>query len=250
MSISRPRDVIRIESLDVGCVIGLYAHERDIAQRIVLDVELAVDLDRAAKSGRLEDTIDYELVVAQLVFALKVSRFTLLESAGDTLCKLLLLPPVEGEGRCQVAAVTVQLKKRAALANRATPVLRMTRRAEDYQFDTERKDFGAVDIVHESEQVGLYRLRISPGRSIPLHVHNQMQESELVLSRGLLCQGQPASRGSVRRWAYDVPHDYQNPSPLTQALLCADRPHFIDSDEILVDRDVEPAVPCSVWEID
>ena len=45
---------------------------------------------------------------------------------------------------------------------------------------------GTVDVIHETREAGIYRLNVAPGRSIPLHVHRRMQESEMVITAGLL----------------------------------------------------------------
>ena len=74
----------------------------------------------------------------------------------------------------------------------------------------------------------------APGAAIPTHVHRRMEESEMILTEGLLLQGQPATLGSARTWPLGFPHRYDNPGDEEQVILCVDRPAFIPSDEILV----------------
>lgn len=110
---------------------------------------------------------------------------------------------------------------------------------------TEVSDFGMVDIVYEGLQVGLYRLYILPQKSIPAHYHQQMLESELILSDGLLLQGQPVPSGLVLNWPKGYIHSYTNVSPSTQVVLCIDCPAFIRNDEIVVTTAASELVPLS-----
>lgn len=97
----------------------------------------------------------------------------------------------------------------------------------------EKTVFGIVEIIYEVEALGLYRLIIEPGKSIPCHFHNIMLESELILSPGLWLQGKPVKAGSARQWPKGYPHMYENKSVDPKAILCLDSPSFIASDEIL-----------------
>jgi len=80
---------------------------------------------------------------------------------------------------------------------------------------------------------GLYVLNLSPGHSIPLHIHRQMSESEMVLSRGVWCLGEAAPFGTVHEWGHAA-HDYFNPTRTIQRILCIDVPKFIPQDEIIL----------------
>lgn len=103
----------------------------------------------------------------------------------------------------------------------------------------EKTDFGTVEILHETEDLGLYRLIIDPGKSIPCHVHYIMNECELVLNQGIYLQGQPALAGSARCWPKGFPHLYENKTTSPKAILCIDSPSFIASDEVLVSAQIE-----------
>jgi dihydroneopterin aldolase len=111
----------------------------------------------------------------------------------------------------------------------------------------EAKPFGSVDVVHETRDVGVYRLHVEPGRSIPLHVHRRMSECEMVLTDGILCQGKPVPAGTVHRWPMNAPHRYDNPTRVVQTILCVDTPPFLEEDEIEVTGDVAPVPPDLRW---
>ncbi|CAF3595970.1 unnamed protein product [Rotaria sp. Silwood1] len=105
----------------------------------------------------------------------------------------------------------------------------------------ENNSWGHVDIIDEISEltnngisVGLYVLHIKPGHSIPLHIHNIMTESEMVISHNLICQKKSVSYGCAHTW-HSAPHEYSNPNRFQQSILCIDSPAFIPTDEILVE---------------
>jgi dihydroneopterin aldolase len=227
-------DVIRIRGLEVDCVVGVYPRERHEPQPLVLDAELHLDTELAARREQLGRTVDYAQVSGQLAFLLRNGRFRMLETAAHALCRYLLAPPARGERRARLARVKLTLTKPTALGGRAVPSLEITRDASWVSIATEQKLFGTVDVIHETRDAGIYRLNVAPGRSIPLHVHRVMQEAEMVLTQGLVCQGQPAAVGTVHRWPKGAAHCYDNPTRRTQSILCVDSPPFIQEDEIAV----------------
>lgn len=227
-------DTIRIDGLEVRCVVGLYPRERNVTQRLIVDAELTLDLDSAGRKEKLSETIDYAHVSHQLAFLLERSRFRMLETAAHVLATYLLLPPGLHERRAQIDAVKIRLTKPEALRNKATPSVSIERKRGFVEYAREEKPFGTVDVVLETQDAGIYRLNIAPGSSIPLHVHKVMDESELVLTNGLLCQGEPAPAGTVRRWPKDAPHVYENPTDRWQSILCVDSPPFQPDDEVPV----------------
>lgn len=226
-------DRIRVEGLEVECVVGVYPEEREVAQRLWIDLELGLSLEAAAASERVRDSVDYAALVSQIAFLLDVCRFRMLETAAITLLRYVLAPPAPGRRRAPVDEARVKLSKPDALAG-AVPSVELRRRASDFSYVVEEKPFGTVDVIHETRHVGVYRLNLAPGGVIPLHVHRQMEEAEMVLTSGLLCQGEPAAIGSIRRWPKETPHVYENPTDTYQSILCVDAPRFIPEDEIEV----------------
>lgn len=228
-------DIIRIEGLTVDCVVGLYPYERGTPQPLRLDVELGLDTELAARRERLRHSVDYAALCDQLAFLLRSCRFRMLETAAHALCRYLLAPPLPGDRRSQLARVHLRLTKPTALSGRATPSLEIERDAAWYEPSQEHKPFGTVDVIHETKDAGIYRLNLAPQRGIPLHVHRVMQESEMVLGSGLLCQGRPVSAGSVFAWPKGTAHSYHNPTRRIQSILCVDSPPFLPEDEIAVE---------------
>jgi dihydroneopterin aldolase len=241
-------DVIAIRHLAVDCVVGVYPHERDTPQPLVLDVELSLDTEAAARAERLSRTIDYDFTARQIAFLLQNCRFRLLETAAHALAKYLLAPPPQGIKRAPASSLRLRLTKPEALGGEAVPSLEIVRDA-DWATFSGREDtaFGTVDVIHETQDAGIYRLNVAPGRGIPLHVHRVMNEAEMVLGTGLRCQGRPVARGTVHRWPHDAPHFYENPTDKVQTILCVDSPRFIPDDEIPVDAEPAEVQPEPPW---
>ncbi len=212
-------------------MVGVYPRERGTPQLLRLDVELCLDTEAAGRDERLRESVDYAALSNQLAFLLRSCRFGLLETAGHALCRYLLAPPAKGERRAQLSRARVTLTKPTALGGRAVPSVEITRDADWVQLTHEHKDFGTVDIIHETKTLGIYRLNIAPQREIPLHVHGVMEESEMVLSAGLLCQDKPVAAGTVHRWPRGAAHRYRNPTRRYQTVLCVDYPPFLPHDE-------------------
>lgn len=249
MSSAGSWDAITIEGLEVECVIGLYEQERDRPQQLVVSATLAVDVEQAAVVDQLVGTVDYEWIATQIAFILKLGRFRLLETAALAICRALLLAPVDGESRGQIGAIELSLSKPSALGGRGVPALRLRRACSDIEVWQQVRPFGVVDVIHESTDVGLYRLQIQPGARIGLHQHRQMKEAELVLSSGLYCQGSPTTVGEVLQWLPGFSHCYDNPTERTQSLLCVDRPPLAQSDEVPCEGDIRAATARLVWDL-
>ena len=240
-------DVLRIQNLVVDCVVGVYPHERDTVQPLVVDVELRLDTEPSGVKESFGSTIDYAATASQLSFLLRSCRFRLLETAAHVLARYLLAPPVPDERRPAVDSVVVKLTKPEALQGLAVPSLQIERPASWVNLEVETKPFGTVDIIHETKDAGIYRLNVAPGHKIPLHKHEQMRESEMVLGDGLLCQGRPCAPGTVHRWPLGAAHTYANPTERHQTILCVDSPRFIEEDEIEVSGEPADVPPEPPW---
>jgi dihydroneopterin aldolase len=223
MTSNPAEDTILIEDLDIECVIGLYAHERDIEQRIVVAAELTVDTSRAALTEELQYTVDYEWVSEQISFILKFGRFQLLETAAHVICQALLLPPVVGECRTAIDAVCLRLRKPAALRGRGLPTLIVRRRAEGTCCRRESTEFGSVDYFYESRHLRCYRANISPNGEFPPMAQGQTEHYNFALSQGLHSKGIHIERCGVRHGLEDPLLRFNNPTHEELSVLCIER---------------------------
>ncbi|RMH89030.1 dihydroneopterin aldolase [Lysobacter pythonis] len=76
-------DIVFIEALEIDCVIGIYDWEREITQKVVLDIEMAFDNRRPAASDDIADTLDYKAVSKRLIAYVSASSFGLVESLAE-----------------------------------------------------------------------------------------------------------------------------------------------------------------------
>ena len=83
-------DMISLESLEAKCIIGIYAWERKIKQKISIDLELPARVQKTAKSDRIEDALNYKQVAKRVLSFVEGSRFHLIETMAEKLAELLL----------------------------------------------------------------------------------------------------------------------------------------------------------------
>jgi 8-oxo-dGTP diphosphatase len=97
--------------------------------------------------------------------------------------------------------------------------------------------WGLVDILCKEDGFAeIVILKIAPKQSIPLHVHQVMKESEIVMDLDIQRIGSciKDSSDALRTWNNGAPHSYYNPSDNWKLILCIDQPCFMNSDEILI----------------
>lgn len=76
-------DYVLIEGLEVRTVIGIYDWERDIRQRVRLDIKMAWDISKAAQHDDIAYTLDYKAVSKQLAQFIEASSFGLIETLAE-----------------------------------------------------------------------------------------------------------------------------------------------------------------------
>src|SRR6059036_1633848 len=69
---------------------GLTRIEREIGVRYSVDIEMACDLDAAARSDRVQDTIDYRTVHHTVVEVGKSNSYHLIETLADRIASAIL----------------------------------------------------------------------------------------------------------------------------------------------------------------
>jgi dihydroneopterin aldolase len=83
-------DIVFIRELKVATVVGIYDWERRIRQNVVLDLDMAADVARAAKSDKIEDTLDYKAVAKRLIQFVSASEFQLVETLAAKVAELVM----------------------------------------------------------------------------------------------------------------------------------------------------------------
>jgi|TARA_Y100000310_G_scaffold198916_2_gene198897 dihydroneopterin aldolase len=83
-------DIIYIHELQVETVIGIYDWERTVKQLVSLDLEMAADIAKAAKSDHIDDTLNYKAVAKRLIAFIEASEFELLETLAEKIASIVL----------------------------------------------------------------------------------------------------------------------------------------------------------------
>jgi len=84
------KDRVFIEDLRIQTVIGVFDWEREITQTISLDLQMAYDIQQAAKSDNIVDTLDYKAVSKRLIQFVEASDFQLVEALAEHCAQIVL----------------------------------------------------------------------------------------------------------------------------------------------------------------
>lgn len=82
-------DIIFLQDLKVETVIGIWEWERKIRQTIVVDLEMAADIRKAAATDSVEDTLNYKLVAKRVVQFTSDSEFQLVETLAERIAAIV-----------------------------------------------------------------------------------------------------------------------------------------------------------------
>jgi FolB domain-containing protein len=96
-------DTVRIEQLELDCIIGINPWERLTKQRITIDIEINADLSAAGKSDAIEDTINYRTISKAVTSEIEESSYGLVEALAARVAEICL-----DDERAQSVEVTVR----------------------------------------------------------------------------------------------------------------------------------------------
>jgi dihydroneopterin aldolase len=123
------KDTIFLSGLTAECIIGIWDWERQVKQKVVIDLEMAADIRRAAASDHIDDTLDYKKVSKRLLQFVEASQYQLVETLTDRIAQVIIT-------EFGVPAVKVRLNKQGALRGSRDVGIVIERRREDYPTDT------------------------------------------------------------------------------------------------------------------
>ncbi|MEQ6342972.1 MAG: dihydroneopterin aldolase [Gammaproteobacteria bacterium] len=83
-------DIIYLRDLRIETVIGIYDWERRIKQTLILDIEMATDIRKAAQTDSIEDTLNYKAVAKRLIEFVGNSEFQLVETLAERVAEIVL----------------------------------------------------------------------------------------------------------------------------------------------------------------
>ncbi len=83
-------DIIFLGQLEADAIIGIYDWERETRQTIVLDIEMAFDIKKAAETDDIQHTLDYKAVTERVVAFVEQSSYYLVETLIEKIADLIL----------------------------------------------------------------------------------------------------------------------------------------------------------------
>lgn len=83
-------DQIFINGLAVDAVIGVYDWEREIRQRLLIDLDMGWDISPAASNDDLDATLNYAAVSQRIIDYVSASSFGLVETLAERLAAVIM----------------------------------------------------------------------------------------------------------------------------------------------------------------
>lgn len=118
-------DKIFLSALSIECIVGIWEWERRVKQTVVVDLEMAADIRKAAASDAIEDTIDYKKVAKRLIAFVGDSQFHLVETLAERIARVVVV-------EFGVEWVKVRLNKQGAIRGARDVGIEIERRRSDY----------------------------------------------------------------------------------------------------------------------
>lgn len=121
-------DLVIIEGLKVNAIIGIYPHEREFEQPLVLDLIMEHDIKCCARSGNLDLSINYAQVSTEVAAFIKETKAELIETLAEQICKFVLQ-------QFKPSAVTLKIVKTHAVLDTTGVGVQIRRTQSDFQED-------------------------------------------------------------------------------------------------------------------
>ncbi|MHB8478692.1 MAG: dihydroneopterin aldolase [Steroidobacteraceae bacterium] len=83
-------DKIFIHALKTEAIIGIFDWERQVKQTVIVDIEIGVDVIKAALSDSIGDTLNYKRVAKRVLAFVEASKFHLVETLAEHIAMLIL----------------------------------------------------------------------------------------------------------------------------------------------------------------
>jgi D-erythro-7,8-dihydroneopterin triphosphate epimerase len=83
-------DKILIKDLLARCIVGINEEERREKQDVIINITLTADLEKACKTDRFEDTVDYRAIKKKILGIVESSQFYLIEALAEHIAQACL----------------------------------------------------------------------------------------------------------------------------------------------------------------
>jgi len=101
-------DIIFLGGLEIETIIGIYDWERETRQTVVLDIEMAFDIQKAAETDDIQYTLDYKTVSKRIISFVEASQFLLVEKLISEIASVI-------RNEFKVPWVKITLNKKGAI---------------------------------------------------------------------------------------------------------------------------------------
>jgi len=101
-------DIIFLGGLEIQTIIGIYDWERETKQTIILDIEMAFDIEKAAETDDIQYTLDYKTVSKRIISFVEDSQFYLVEKLIVEIARIIC-------NEFNVSWVKITLNKKGAI---------------------------------------------------------------------------------------------------------------------------------------
>ncbi|WP_455196844.1 dihydroneopterin aldolase [Kaarinaea lacus] len=101
-------DIIYLNDLEIETIIGIFDWERKVKQKVRVSLEMAADIRKAARSDKIEDTLNYKSVAKRLIDFVGNSEFQLVETLAERIADIII-------NEFQIPWVRVRLNKPGAV---------------------------------------------------------------------------------------------------------------------------------------
>jgi FolB domain-containing protein len=118
-------DRVFVKGLESYCLIGVQGWEREVKQKVIVDLAVECDCHRAGATDRLEDALDYRAVSKCVLSLVGDSSFLLVEALAEAVASAVL------SGFPRADAVTVTVSKPGAVRWAETVGVEVVRRRRD-----------------------------------------------------------------------------------------------------------------------
>lgn len=101
-------DIIFLGGLQIETIIGIYDWERETKQTVILDIEMAWDIQKAAETDDIQHTLDYKAVSKRIIAFVEASNYFLVERLTVEIAEII-------RTEFNVSWVKVTLNKKGAI---------------------------------------------------------------------------------------------------------------------------------------
>jgi len=102
-------DIIFLGGLEIETIIGIYDWERVTKQTVILDIEMAFDIQKAAETDDIQYALDYKTVSRRIISFVEGSQFFLVEKLISEIADII-------RNEFNVSWVKIILNKKGAIS--------------------------------------------------------------------------------------------------------------------------------------